>query len=272
MKIKLLYDKNNRNNVALKTLLSFDFLNFTDKLHDADIVAVFYSRNLINTVEDLLKNTSKCKILIEMTNYDFNNNRVFMINNKIRDLCIANFKNNIFGLEPAHVDIQFTHKNLNLRAEVMNCLLVTGDIIGWKNYNEKLQLRFSYNNDSVHVSGYIREQNFTLSIFISNTGINFNETITVYTRYDGIFKLSNDYHEHTYEERYAASFQKLIGEVFSNDNYYQFYIPLVIKSCLGGSGSKKGSRGATAGVDSSGVINRNNYRGLLRNIKQLNRR
>lgn len=265
-KIKIYQDKN-VNNIVLNELLSLsNYLVVVDDLSRADIVAVFYPRNLIKTVNRLLAQYDHYMILIEMTAYDFKSNRVFMINSKLRDNCIVNFKNNFYGLDIVHVDITLIHYEMNLRAEVMNSLLLVGDIVGWYHY-EQLQLRFSYNDHSVHVSGYDRERNFTLSIFISNTGIDFDETITVYTRHDGIFKLDSDLHDHSYGERYGAAIQKIVMETISQNLYYQRNIPLVIKSCVTDSSrpsTKKNSR-STFGVNNN--IPLDNVGALLRNVK-----
>lgn len=264
MKLKVLYDKNVKN-IVLNEL--FSNFQITDNLVDADIVAVLYTRNLVKTVEKLLSQYSHYKILIEMTPHDFKNDRVFMINSKSRDLSIITLKNNVSGLEISHIDLVLVHYDMNLKAEVMNALTLIGELIGWYFY-EQLKLRFSYNNYSVHVSGYVRERNFTLSIFISNTGINFNEIITIFTRHEGIFKLDNDNHDHSYGERYGAAIEKIVNEAMQNNRYYQYNIPLVIKSCASSISNKRPrDRVSSINIGNNGPCGID-YGRLLRDMKR----
>lgn len=260
MKIKLFFDENSSNYV-LNEILDGDS-HVVDNINEADVVGVFFSSHVVNFVKKLLHRPNcKFNILVEMTNYNFNSDRVYMINTKQRDPCIVNFKNYIVGLDIGHIDFTLVYYGLNLKAEVMNCLAVVGDLIGWGDYENKLKLRFSYNDHSVHVSGYIRERNFTLSIFISNmgTGNNYVETLRVYTKHNGIFTLDSDNHCHTYGERYGAAIQKVLEETKQSNNFHQLKLGSVIKSCCSG---------ATAGNNNLGrARNRGTLRGGFRKIK-----
>lgn len=240
-KIKV-YADFNIDNPVLQEILSSN-LKITNDIGDADIVAVFFQKNVVSFVERLLEKPGTFTILIEMIPHHFKSDRVFMINTKSRDLNITNFKNYLFDLDVIHIDFSFVHHDLNLKAEVMNCLTIVGDIIGWKEYENNLNLRFSYNDHSVHVSGYIRESNFTLSIFISNTSNYFVESIKVYTKNDGTFILDSDYHEHSYGERYGAALQKVLQEALQRNLYHQQKINSVIKSCIRRGSSSSGSGG-----------------------------
>jgi hypothetical protein len=267
-RIKIFADWSQHNPI-LNELLT-NKLVVVDTLKDADVVAVFFSRNVVRFVENLLtKPGHNFNILIEPIPHDFNSNRVHMINTKLRDLCIANYKNYLFGLEVVHIDFSFVYRGLNLKAEVINCLSVVGDIIGWENYDNRLKLRFSYNDNSVHVSGYIREMNFTLSIFISNTMFQgYNETIKVFTKSDGIFTLDSDNHDHNYGERYGAAIQKILEESVQNNHYYQFKLKSVIKSCLGPGGSKrtvnKTPRSGCVGATTTTIVKRFSNSAVIR--------
>lgn len=239
MKIKILSDRNN-NNPVLHEIISNDQVSVVDDIRDADIVAVFYTRDLVRTVEFLLSQWNHYAILIEMTTHCFSSDRVFMINTKLRDPSLAIYKNNLSRVDITHIDFSFVHFNLNLKAEVLNCLLLTGELIGWETFNKRLNLRFSYNDTSVHVSGYIRDLNFTLSIFISNTGVDYRETIKTYARHGDVFTIDNNNHDHTYGERYGVALQQVLFDImnYKAARYYQYYSDLVVKRCLNISNNK----------------------------------
>lgn len=224
--IKLFY---NVQNVIVNELINNN--EIVDNINDATIVAVFYTKNIVKFVEMLLSKYKDIKILIEMIPYNFNSKRVFMLNTKMRDMCIRIFNNNIYGLDISHVDISLVHDKISLRSEVMNALSLVGVIMGWDNYRDNLKLRFSYNDDNVHVSGYARGINFTLSIFISLSSNEFHETIKVYTKNDGIFTLDNDIHTHSYSERYGAAIQNVINDIIENNYYYQENLNLIVSHC-----------------------------------------
>lgn len=94
---------------------------------------------------------------------------------------------------------------------------------------------------SVNVTGYMMGHDFSLSILISNVDDNdyYYETIKVVTRHDGIFTLENNYHYHSYYNRYDAAIQQIFVDIIEKNKYHQYHIPLVIKSigsasCSGG--------------------------------------
>lgn len=241
MKLKIFSDKNTNSPILDEFKTYNNYVEITNDINIADVALVIVPTNLVSFVHKLLSRHQQLKIIVEITSYNFNSDRVYMLNMKMRDMCIKQLVNNVFGLDVAHIDISLVHFNLNLKAEAMNALSVVGMIYGWENYDKNLNLRFSYNNNSVHVSGYARENNFTMSIFISNTGYHgeFNETIKVFTTNDGIFTLDNDDHNHSYGERYGAAIQKVFLDSQNNNYYSQENLKLIIKSCISRTSSKR---------------------------------
>ena len=233
MKLKI-FSTNNMSLIVNEFLTLDRFFELTDDTSIADIALVVIQTNTISFIEKLLYRYSNLKIITDMISHDFNSNRVYMLNLKMRDPFINTLVNNVFGLKISHIDITLVYHDLNLKSEVMNALCVVGMIFGWDNYKNELTLRFSYNDMSVHVSGYSRKLNFTLSIFISNNGEynTFNETINVFSIDNGIFVLDNDYHQHSYYERYGSAMQTVLIDAINNNWYYQYRIPLIVTSSI----------------------------------------
>lgn len=221
-------------------------LELCTETHDvdvADVVGVFgHQKDVIAQVRRLLgrSGNKRYPIMIEPTSHDFASDRVVMINPRLRDLSTTLFRNNVAGLRIAHVDICFAHYNLNLRSEVLSYLAVVGELISWTAFST-LQLRFSYNIDSVHVAGFDRDRNFTLSLYITNTGNGHREQLTVYTRDDGVYVLDSDIQSHSYVQRYGAALQQVLQDVREGVwGWYQRNHHLVVK--------RSSSRGGCAHV------------------------
>jgi hypothetical protein len=234
LKLKVFSDGNDTSPVLNEFISLHSHVDITDDINIADIALILNSDiDIIRLVNDLLLDYKKLKIIIECTPYDFNSDRVYMLNTKMRDMCMHLLVNNTRGLTITHIDIHLVHLNLNLNAEIMNGLSLVAMILGWDTYiQNKLTLTFSYNKYSAHVSGTSNELNFTLSILVSNTGHDeFNETVKIFTKSDGIFILDNDIHNHSYGERYGAAIQTILFDTMQNNFYYQHLLKSVIESC-----------------------------------------
>ena len=171
---------------------------------------------------------------------------IYFFNDRLMDLSVNVFLNNLAGLENdiMHVDYQYQYQGINLRTEMVGILSVINELMTVP------PLKYSfYDNAKLHLTGYSNDRKFTFSCFISNCSEDggFNETITVYTKHNGTFKLGpgGNLERHTYSERYGACWDKMV-EIICNKRDTRFLLQqekiidmLKIDRSLGGGGSKR---------------------------------
>lgn len=205
-------------------------------------IALVLMERPIRKITDLLDSYPHLSVLTTMIPHDFKDKRVYFLNSRMRDLNVNCFVNYLWQLrnQISHVDIKICYsKNLNLKTEVMEAMSVVSMLVGIGSIN----FRFSFNDNAVHVSGYDRERNITVSCYVNNGGSDaFYEEIEVITRRGERYVLtgSDELGPHSYEERYCASWQTILEEVSQKNRYYQQNIDLIILKVKGPSRSSTG--------------------------------
>lgn len=236
----------------------------TNNLLEANLALVLQKPSEIRKTIEQIKRVSNLPILTTPNAYllDYG---VYFFNDRLMDLNVNIFLNNLCGIENdvMHVDCQFRYKGINLRSEMVGILTVIDQI------HEITNVKYSFNdNNCVHLTGYDNDRTFTFSCFISNCSNDFDESFTVYTRNNGIFKLnSGDIGEHTYTERYGASVDLAIenvvnGKCLKQNNIFNM---LKIDRSLGGTSSSR-LRGAAKKRPRLGISPSPKFRSSARSI------
>ena len=214
-------------------------------------MALVLNERPVHKIEQLLTKYPHLTILTTMTPYLFNNDRVFFLNGRRRDLNINCFVNYLWDVRHRinHIDIKIGYNtSIDLRTEAMEALSVIAMLIVFD--VSKLTVHMSSNNDGCHMSCYERSENFTASCYITRKSPStFFEEITVFTTDGRRYTLNGgDVGAHSYAERYGAAWQTILEETLKDKKrtYQQNIEQLILKV-----------KGASTGV----FGNRDPYRG-----------
>ena len=181
----------------------------TRNLLDANLALVLQKPSHIKqTITEIRKNSIYVPILTTPNSTLLDHSFcIYYFNDRLMDLNTNIFLNNLSGLSDdiIHIDCQFQYRGINLRSEMVGILSLISEI----KCRPLPNLKYSFNgNNCLHLTGYDNDRTFTFSCFISNCSEDggFLETITVYTKHNGIFKLgpSDGLGRHVYSERYGA--------------------------------------------------------------------
>lgn len=183
----------------------------TSNLIDADLALILQKPlEISKTISNIRKYSINIPILTTPT--ISNDRNIYFFNDRLLDLNINIFLNNLHGLEQdvVHVDCNLRYRGLNLRTEMIGMLSVINELHAITN------VKYSFNGKNcLHINGYDNNRSFTFSCFIFNcSDSGFNESFNVYTRNNGVFKLdSGDMGRHSYSERYGASWDTIVENI-----------------------------------------------------------
>lgn len=190
-------------------------VSITHNLLDANLVIVLQKPSQIkNTITKIRKTSIYVPILTTPNSALFDHSVcIYYFNDRLMDLNTNIFLNNLYGLQYdiIHIDCHFQYRGINLRSEMVGMLSLIKEIKGGSIPN----LKYTFNENScLHLTGYNSNRTFSLSCFISNCSEDggFNETITVYTKQNGVFKMGpgEGLGRHIYSERYGACWDKAV--------------------------------------------------------------
>lgn len=259
----------------IDSITSTHTFSIVNDAHKAHVALVLFERP-IKKITDLLNSYPHLSVLTTMIPHDFNDDRVFFLNSRMRDLSVNTFVNYLWSLrnQISHIDIKMCYPNvLNVKTEVMEALSIVSMLVGVSSLN----VRFSFNDSGAHASGYDRDRNLTTSCYV-NTGAqsSFYEEIQVITRDGQRYTLtgSDRLGQHTYEERYGSAWQTIVEEAAHKHRYYQQNIHLIILKVKGptrGRGPATSSR-PERGRSTSGISSLLDTVALARLSNRLNDR
>jgi hypothetical protein len=187
----------------------------TDNLLDAKLIIVLQKPSQIKqTINEIRKISIYCPILTTPNPLLVDTTvLVYFFNDRLIDLYNNIFMNELYELRSdiVHIDCQFQYRGINLRTEMVCILALINEIKGGNPPN----LKYSFNGKNcLHLTGYNDNKTFTMSCFISNCSKygGFRETITVYTKHNGVFTLGprGGIGRHLYSERYGACWDKIV--------------------------------------------------------------
>lgn len=217
---------------------SFSDCSLVDNPSDAKLALVLVA-SPVSKIESLLKEHPHLLILTPVIPHDFNDERVYYLNGRCRDLDMNCFVNHLWDIRSTivHIDVKIGYNSsINLRTEAMEALSVISMLIPFD--VSKLNVRMSFNEHNVHVSCYERAENFTASCYITKeSNDTFFEEVTVFTLGGGRYTLdAGDMGAHTYAERYAAAWQTIMEEtLWQRKRTYQIGVKKLISKTKGSS-------------------------------------
>lgn len=201
-------------------------------------LALVLNQHPVKKIERLLAEYPKLKVLTTMTPHDFRDPRVFFLNSRCRDLDVNCFANYLWDIQNlvTHIDMKMGYgPSINLRTEAMEALSVIDLLTGFNMAD--LNVRFSFNDNGLHMSCYERGSNFTASCFITRVSeATFFEEISVFTSDGGRFTLdSGEMGNHTYAERFGAAWQTIVDETEGGNRNHQKNIKQLVLKVKGAS-------------------------------------
>lgn len=196
-------------------------------------IALILMERPIKKITEFLDRYPDLSILTTMIPHDFEDKRVYFLNSRMRDLHVNCFVNYLWQLKNkiSHINMKLCYSKLNLKTEVMEAISVVSMLVDIDSINFSI----SFNKNAVYVSGYDTKRNITVSCYVNNGGNDFYEEMEVITIYGERYKLtgSDELGPHSYGERYCASWQTTLNEVFQKNGYYQENNDLIILKVKG---------------------------------------
>lgn len=204
------------------------------------LVALILVKKPIKVISNMLAKYRHLAIITTMIPHDFNNDRVFFLTSRIKDMSINCFVNYLWPLRShiSHIDTKMCYSNkLNVKTEIMEALSVVSMLVDIAPMN----IRISLNDWGAHVSGYDERQNLTTSCYVNknSTYNSFYEQIEVIMRDGQRYALrgSDELGQHTYEERYGAAWQTIVKDTLNRNRYYQQKLTMIILKVKGPTGT-----------------------------------
>lgn len=191
------------------------------ELSNASVLVVIEGTPCARRIESLLVKYPE-KIIVTNVPF-FLHPRVFYTNFTARDLDLMALSNYLYSEHVVHVDVKMRGPALSHDTQVVEGLHVVLDIIGPRCF-EECKVRFSFNKNAVHVSGYHTKMNLTFSIYVQSAGCVYEERVEVHTPRD-TWRLNAP--RCTFAERYACAFQCILRDAHEGRRYYQDKLRLI---------------------------------------------